>query len=69
MKITKDTPLLEALQSGNTQAMAQVLRGYGMHCLGCALARQETVGQAAMSHGINIDTMVKSLNEAAVSKN
>ncbi|HQC54646.1 MAG TPA: DUF1858 domain-containing protein [Clostridia bacterium] len=67
MTITKDTPLLEALRSGNTQAMANVLREFGMPCLGCALARHETVGQAASSHGIDVDTMVKALNEAAVS--
>lgn len=68
MEITKDMLLLEALRSGNTAAMAKVLNDYGMHCLGCALARHETVEQAALSNGVDVDEMVEALNIAAKSE-
>ena len=58
----------EALECGNTDAMAEVLFGFGMHCLGCAMAHGETVEQAAEVHGVDADEMVAALNEAAVSK-
>ena len=68
MKITKDTMLIDALKMGNTQAMAEVLYGFGMHCLGCILANNETVGEAAAAHNIDEDKMIKALNEACDKK-
>lgn len=64
--ITKDMLIAEALQQGNMDAMADVLFSFGMHCLGCALSRGETIEQAAAVHGVDADEMVKALNEAAV---
>lgn len=63
-KITKDMLIADALNAGNSEAIAEVLVNFGMHCFGCALARGETVEQAAMAHGVDIDTMVDALNEA-----
>ena len=34
----------------------------GMHCLGCARARNETLGQACAGHGIDVDEMLAELN-------
>ena len=51
----------------NIEAMADVLTGIGMHCLGCALAHGETIEQAAMVHGIDPDELLRMLNEAAQS--
>lgn len=65
MEITKDMLIADALQQGNTEAMAEVLFEFGMHCLGCALSRGETIEQAAAVHGVSADDMVKALNEAA----
>jgi hybrid cluster-associated redox disulfide protein len=65
--ITKDMLISETLKQGNAAKIAEVLMGYGMHCLGCAFARGETVAQAAEVHGINPDEMVNKLNEAAQS--
>jgi hybrid cluster-associated redox disulfide protein len=64
---TKDTLLLDAFkQDGvNVDAMADVLACLGMHCLGCALSSGETIGEAAEVHGIDVDLMLNSLNEAA----
>lgn len=65
-EITKDMLIADALQQGNQDAIAEALFNFGMHCFGCALARGETVEQAAMAHGVDIDDMVKALNEARV---
>jgi hybrid cluster-associated redox disulfide protein len=64
-EITKDMLISEALKNGNAAKMAAVLAEYGMHCLGCVLARGETVGQAAAVHGVSADEMVERLNQAA----
>lgn len=61
-KVTKDMTIADVLkQNPNT---ARVLMKHGMHCLGCATATGETIAQAAMVHGINLETLVKELNEA-----
>lgn len=65
-EITKDMLIADALQQGNQDAIAETLFNFGMHCFGCALSRGETVEQAAMAHGVDVDDMVKALNEARV---
>lgn len=61
-KITKDTTIFEALKIN--PACAEVLSDVGMHCLGCAMARGETVEEAANVHNIDVDELVERLNEA-----
>jgi len=61
-KVTKDSTIAEVLRQ-NPKA-AQVLMRYGMHCLGCATATGESVAQAAMAHRIDLDSLLKELNEA-----
>lgn len=65
MAITKDMLIADALQAGDTEKIADVLLDIGMHCFGCAMARGETVEQAAEVHGVDVDDLVKRLNEAA----
>ena len=36
---------------------------HGMHCIGCHVATWETLEQAALSHGIDADNLVKELNK------
>ena len=64
-KITKDMLIGEVLDQGNKNAITEVLYGVGMHCLGCALASGETVEQAAIVHGVDVDELVAELNAAA----
>ena len=43
-----------------------ILSEAGIHCLGCALANQETLEQGLKAHGLNdkkIDELVKKINE------
>ena len=66
--ITKDMLLIDAFRMDgvNVDAMAEVLMSMGMHCLGCVLSHGETIEEAAMAHGIDLDVMLTALNEAAV---
>ncbi|HIU62769.1 MAG TPA: DUF1858 domain-containing protein [Candidatus Caccalectryoclostridium excrementigallinarum] len=65
MKITKDMLIGDIIHQGNSQAIAEVLFGMGMHCLGCAIAHGETIEDAAAVHGVDVDDLVDKLNEAA----
>lgn len=42
---------------------AQILMGYGMHCLGCAMAHGETIGEAVSVHGKDLEELLEKLNE------
>ncbi|MFA6866665.1 MAG: DUF1858 domain-containing protein [Clostridia bacterium] len=66
---TKETMLLDAFQTEgvNTEAMQNILASFGLHCLGCILSHGENIEQAAMAHGLDPQTMVDALNEAAIS--
>ena len=55
-KVTKDTMIGELL---NINAeIAPMLLGIGMHCLGCPSSQMETIGEAAMVHGIDPEDLV-----------
>ena len=61
-QITKETMIGELLNI-NIDAVAPVLMGIGMHCLGCPASQMETIEQAAAVHGVDADELVKALNE------
>ncbi|MBQ9145526.1 MAG: DUF1858 domain-containing protein [Clostridia bacterium] len=63
--ITPDMMILDVVVQGNAEAVEQVLTDIGMHCLHCAFAHGETVEEAALVHGIDVNELVKRLNEAA----
>ncbi len=67
MKITADTLIGDIIEGDvNVEAIAEVLMSVGMHCLGCAIAHGETVGEAAEVHNVDVDELIRRLNEAAV---
>ena len=43
----------------------KVFLTHGLMCVGCAVARFENIRQGATAHGINVDALIKDLNEAA----
>ena len=59
--ITKDTIIGEILDLDCTTA--PFFLEMGMHCLGCPSARGETIEQACMVHGVDVDELVAKLNE------
>ena len=44
----------------------KVFLTHGLMCVGCAVARFENIRQGATAHGINVDALIKDLNEIAV---
>ncbi len=61
-KINKDMLIGEIL-SKNPE-VAPVLMEIGMHCLGCPASQMESLEEAAIVHGVNIDELVNKINEA-----
>ena len=61
--ITKDIVLCELLNNEKAEQIAEILYGAGMHCLGCPSAQMETLEEAAMVHGIDVEDLVKKINE------
>ena len=58
--ITGDMLIMEVVEANENAP--EILLSFGMHCLGCAIAHQETVGEAAAVHGINLDDLLDALN-------
>ena len=60
MTITKDTILGDILDAA--PETAPLFIEIGMHCLGCPSARSETVEQACMVHGVQVDELLERIN-------
>lgn len=59
--ITKDMTIGEVVK--NDSSKAEVLMSFGMGCVGCPSAQAETIEEAAMVHGINLDQLIEALNK------
>lgn len=64
--ITKDMTIMQVLQMD--QELANIFMRYGLHCLGCPGATMESIGDAGKVHGIDVDALLKDLNEYLESK-
>lgn len=60
-KITKNMTIKDVLEIDQT--LADVLMGFGMHCIFCPMSQMETLEEAAQVHEIDVDFLVKKLNE------
>lgn len=60
MTITKDTVIGDILD--HDSSVAPIFLDMGMHCLGCPASRGETLEQAAMVHGRDVNELVSKLN-------
>lgn len=61
MLITKEMTIGEVIKSNSNKA--DVLMSFGMGCVGCPSAQAETVEEAAMVHGINLQELLNALNK------
>lgn len=61
-EITRDMTIGELLRV-KPQAAPALLEA-GMHCLGCPSAQGESIAEAAMVHGIDINALMKAIEEA-----
>lgn len=60
-QITKDMTIGEIIRID--QGVIPILMEVGMHCIGCPSAQGETLEEAAMVHGMDIDALMKAINE------
>ena len=63
MEITKDMTIGEIIV--NKPEVAPILMEAGMHCLGCPAAQGESLEEAAMVHGMDIDTLMEQISALA----
>ena len=52
-------------QVENKDAVVDKLMECVMHCLGCMMAHGETIEEAAMVHGLDVDVLIDELNKVA----
>ena len=60
-KITKDMTIRQVLERDTNTA--PTFFEMGMHCIGCPSASGETLEEACMVHGLEVDVLVGKLNE------
>lgn len=60
-QVTKDMLIYEILEidPGN----AAILMASGMHCVGCPSSAMESLEDACMVHGMDVDDVIYSINE------
>ena len=63
MKITKDMTIGEVVR--NHPKTPAILMGFGMGCVGCPSAQAETIEEASMVHGIELEKLLEELNKVA----
>lgn len=61
-KITKDTVIGDILDIAPDTT--PIFLSIGMHCLGCPSSRGETVEQACMVHGVDVEALLDKLNSS-----
>ena len=59
-KVTKETVIGDILDMDATTA--PYFLEMGMHCLGCPSARGESLEQACMVHGVDVNELVEKIN-------
>ena len=66
VNITKEMTMGELLSID--RAVAVVLMNAGMHCIGCPSSIGESLEEACMVHGIEVDELLKNINEYFANK-
>ena len=59
-RIGKDMIISEII--GIDRGLVPILRNHGMNCVGCPSAQFETLEQAAVTHGMDADSLVEEMN-------
>lgn len=60
-KITKEWTIGEVINEN--EELTETLMGFGMHCFHCPMSQMETLEEAAVVHGVDVDFLVEKLNE------
>ena len=60
-QVTKDMLIGEMLQVDI--GIAPILMASGMHCIGCPASQGESLEEAAMVHGMDVEELLSKINE------
>ena len=61
VKITKDMTFAEVISKYRDSV--PIFLKHGLACVGCPFAAQETIEQGAKGHGIDVEDLLKDLND------
>ncbi|MDO5363197.1 MAG: DUF1858 domain-containing protein [Eubacteriales bacterium] len=61
MTVTKEMQIGQLLQADPN--IAVILMRAGMHCIGCPSSQMESLEEAAMVHGMDVDVLVQQIND------
>ena len=64
--INKDMTIKEIIDVD--MELADIFFSFGMFCIGCEMSNGETLEEACIGHGVDIDEIVKALNLALQEK-
>lgn len=64
--VTKDMIINDVLALD--EGTAKFFIGIGMHCIGCPSARGETVEEACAVHGVEVEDLLRQLNDYLAGK-
>ena len=59
--VSKEMTIGEVLKMDDS--LADIFLGFGMHCLYCPMSQQESLEEACDVHDIDVELLVKKLNE------
>ncbi|NLK37687.1 MAG: DUF1858 domain-containing protein [Epulopiscium sp.] len=66
VQVTKDMVIGEILMMD--RAIAPILMQAGMHCVGCPSAAAETLEEASLVHGMDVEKLVADINAYLANK-
>lgn len=61
MKVDRKTLIKDIVNMG--PKAIEILRNFGMGCIGCPSSQNESIEDAAAVHGIDVENLIKSLNK------
>ena len=61
IEISKDMRIADVLEI--CPETAEIFMGFGMHCFACPMGTMETIEEAGLVHGIDVDELLKMLND------
>ncbi len=64
--VTKDIIIGELILID--RGIIPILMNAGMHCIGCPSSQGETLEEACMVHGMDVDALLKDINDYLASK-
>ncbi|MDD3279218.1 MAG: DUF1858 domain-containing protein [Lachnospiraceae bacterium] len=66
VQVNKDMTIGEVIQLD--QFIPAILMRSGMHCIGCPSAQGESLAEASMVHGMDVEELVAQINDYLATK-